>query len=130
MITLGNLEGKSESWRTINTVLYEYNVDAIENAFGGKISEIRDLEDKLNHALGYVDYTNTSIVKDMLKNAKEPEQSGYPVSLIFYDYNVEALTRGLESIGKSYENIDDETFNKMIAYALGYIDYDSVFFTD
>lgn len=105
----------------IKTKLYNYNIDAIRSS--GKTEDTVNF----NYLLGYVDFTNTGIVSEMLKHADSEDDNYYNVQkdiiINFASYNIEALKDGLESFNLKLEDIEPLRLSKMIAYALGYIDY-------
>jgi hypothetical protein len=48
------------------------------------------------------------------------------VKVTLYDYNLQAFTNGLAKVGKGIEDFSKEDIEKMMNFAIGYIDFSSV----
>lgn len=107
----------------LNCKLLSYNIHAIQDAGKG----VEDID--FNEALGTIDYTDPAIAKEMLDNAEEymrdSSYDGYNnIEIEFYNYNMDALRRGLSELGVDIADISTDKLAKMITYALGYIDFE------
>lgn len=122
------------------TWLYGYNAEAFEKAFGRPAADYPETElgDILAFGLGYVDYSKPSLAADLLKEAEGfPPIGSLFVRTRLEDSSEDAFRQGLAALAEEYEDaeelpdwwqgyreISDDDFAGMMAYALGFIDYE------
>lgn len=128
--------------RTTSTWLYSSNIKALESAFGRSVEDFSpaELDRLLTWGLGYVDYTKPSVVTDLFKSRRDrPTTRSVEVSTNLDDASMDALRQGIRGLAEDYEeageawpvdwprdldDIPDGAFDAMMAYALGFIDYE------
>jgi len=127
--------------RTTHTWLYPYNAEALEKALDRDLDSISPstLGEMLTWGLGYVNYSKPTIVADLFSHRLDM-LGGYSVEVetVLDGASEEAFRQGYRGLAEDleergdampedwvpYDDIPDEEFDAMMAYALGFIDYE------